>query len=177
MNRFYVLTALLVLGSSGICQTANTSRTDPGFGPKERAFCPVEIKAVWPESSAKVRPVPSGIKQPQTLQVTFNNSRSLAVRETRVTVYGFPSGAYAQPAVLYSLGANPLEVWRSFTFDRRIEPGQSTAVDLSVPNVGTLTGINLDSVVYADGSSWHPSFDYPCQALNKSNGKAAVLGR
>jgi hypothetical protein len=100
------------------------------------------------------------------LQITLNNSQSLAVRQSRITVYALPAGVRVQPAVAYSLGANPLEIAKTFTIKRTLQAGQSSSVDLSIADVSTVTGINLDSLTYADGTSWHPSFREPCRALN-----------
>jgi len=169
MNRSHVLTALFLVGSAGLCQTADKAPTTMfSTVPTAQSFCPLEIKAAWtkPSGTIGLRRIDSGSDQSQSLEVTLKNSQSLAVRRSQITVYGFPPGAHAEPAVLYSLGANPLEVAKSFTFDRAIEPGQSTAIDLSIADVETITGINLDSLTYADGSSWRPQFRYPCQALS-----------
>jgi hypothetical protein len=169
MNRLRVLTVLFLLGATGFCQTADKSRTTvfttPPSKPNQQSFCPLEIKATWSGSFVtKPQPVDSRVRQPQSLEITLRNSQSSAVRQTRLTVYGFPSTAILNPAVVYSLGANPLEVRKSFTFDRTIEPGQTASVEVSTPNMVAVTGINLDSLAYADGSGWHPPFRYPCQA-------------
>jgi hypothetical protein len=166
MNRLRVLTVLYLLGATGFCQTANEGRTTIfTTPPNKQASCPLEIKATWRGSFVtKPQPVDSSVRQPRSLEITLRNSQSSAVREARLTVYGFPPTAILSPAVAYSLGANPLEVRKSFTFDRTIEPGQTASVEVSTPNMVTVTGINLDSLAYADGSGWHPSFRYPCQA-------------
>jgi hypothetical protein len=102
----------------------------------------------------------------QKLQITLNNSQSLTVRQSRITVYALPAGVRVEPAVAYSLGANPLEVAKTFTIKRTVQAGQSSSVDLSIADVSTVTGINLDFLTYADGTSWRPSFRKSCQALN-----------
>jgi len=167
MRHSQVLFALFLVGSTSFCQTAYESRTTT-LSTFSKTFCPVEIKATWSKSSAKLLPADSSGGQQQNLEITLSNSQPLTARRAQVTVYGFPPGARSVPAVVYSLGANPLEVAKSFTFDCAIETGQSISVELAVPNLHTVTGINLDSLEYANGSSWHPSFRYPCQALDRS---------
>jgi hypothetical protein len=178
MNRLAVLTALILLGSPGFSQTADEpSRTMVFSTADTPSNCPVEIRA-------KVE-VPSHLRglqridvsdpsdNEQTLQITVNNSQSVAVRRSQITVYALPAGVRVEPAVLYSLGANPAEIAKSFTITRTVQAGQSSSVDLSIGDVSTVTGIDLDSLTYADGTIWHPSFRTPCRAVN--TGSHAVL--
>jgi hypothetical protein len=168
MNRLRVFPLLVLLGSTSFCQPANDSNTTVfSTQPGRHTSCPIVLKAKWSRSEAKLLRIDSSDSVQQSLEVTLNNPDSLAVRQSRLTVYGLPPGVRLQPAVAYSLGGNPLEVAKSFTFDRTIEKGHSISVEVSAANMGLVTGINLDSLVYADGSSWRPSLRHPCQAVSQ----------
>jgi hypothetical protein len=132
--------------------------------------CPIEIRAKVELGAEGTRGLQRIVSDPsdneQKLQITLKNSKSLVVRQSQVTVYALPVGLFAEPAVLYSLGANPREIARTFTIKRTVQAGESASVGLSIADASTVTGINLDSLTYADGTSWHPSFRESCRAIN-----------
>ncbi len=106
-----------------------------------------------------------GNESDRKLQITLSNTKASKVVSTQITVHGFPVGARLVPAVLYPLGQNPEEMAMSFTVDRQIETGQSTSIEVSVHDFGIVDSIELHSVSYADGSSWHPSLQKSCRAI------------
>jgi hypothetical protein len=164
MNRFGVFTILFLLGSTGFSQTtSNHARvmvfsTSDGFQPS----CPIEIEAKMELGEGRVLPIDLE-ENAKKLQVILNNSQPLRIVKARLTVYGFPVGVRIDPAVAYEAGENPAEIARTFAVDRTVEAGHSTAIDLFVANLGTVTAIGLDSLSYADGSHWHPAFRKSCK--------------
>jgi hypothetical protein len=171
MNRFSVLATLILLGSTAFSQTADQhSRTRVFSTADTSSNCPIEIRAKVEVGVEGPRGLQRIVSDPsdneQKLQITLKNSKSLVVRQSQITVYALPVGVLAEPAVLYSLGANPLEMARTFTIKRTVQAGESTSVDLSIADARTVTGINLDSLTYADGTSWYPSFRESCRAIN-----------
>jgi hypothetical protein len=175
MNRFGVLTVLFLFGATAFSQTADKHARTMVFSTADQtpSNCPIEIRATV-EVSAEG---PRGLQHTdvsersdnwQKLQITLKNSQSLAVRQSRITVYAMPTGVFALPAVLYSLGANPAELAKTFTIKRTVQAGQSNSLDLSIVDVSTVTGLSLDSLTYADGTSWQPSFRESCRAINSA---------
>jgi hypothetical protein len=180
MNRFGVFTILFLLGSTGFSQTtSNHSRTmvfstADGF----QSSCPIEVKAKMELGAARVVPIDLE-ENAEKLQVTvtLNNSQTLSIVRARLTVYGFPAGVRIDPAVLYPAGENPAEITRIFAVHRTVEAGHSTSIDLSVAHLGTVTAIGLDSLSYADGSHWHPSFRKSCTATSTGASDLEVSAR
>jgi hypothetical protein len=171
MNRFSVIATLILLGSTAFSQTADThSRTRVFSTADDSSNCPIEIRAKVEVGVEGPRGLQRIVSDPgdneQKLQITLMNSESLVVRQSQITVYALPTGIRVEPAVLYSLGANPVEIPKTFTIKRTVQAGESASVGLSIAAASTVTGINLDSLTYADGTSWHPSFRESCQAIN-----------
>jgi hypothetical protein len=165
MNRFRVLPVLVLFGSAGFCQAAGNHATTVFKMPAEKAFCPVALRASWARTNVGFVPIKSEPGTPQSLKVTLQNPEPVTVSKSRVTVFGFPPGVRIDPAVAYMGGGNPAEKAKSFTIEQDIDTDQTTSTHLSIPGVGMITRITLDSLVYADGSTWQPVDHHPCQAL------------
>ena len=168
MNRFGVFTILFLLGSTGFSQTTSNHSRILVFSTSDdlQSSCPIEIKAKMELGAGRLLPI--DLKEnAEKLEVTLNNSQPLRIVRARLTVYGFPAGVRVDPAVLYPQGENPAEIARTFAVDRTVEAGRSTSIDLAIVNLGTVTAIGLDSLSYADGSRWHPSFRKSCRATSR----------
>jgi hypothetical protein len=89
----------------------------------------------------------------------------LTISRALVTVYGFPPGTLSTPAVVYPLGQNPVEIGKFFAIARSMEMGRSVTVTFDIPELVTVTGINLDGLVYAS----NPTFERErgCQAVSR----------
>ena len=156
MNSLRLLPLVILLGSAAFSQTLPDN-------------CPIEMKARM-DSAGKVVPVENGQIEAnvQRLRITLSSPKSAGIAATQITVYGFPVGGRIAPAVLY-LPSDPAEIRKTFTFDRAVPAGQSATIELWVRDFSTVTSLNLDSVAYADGSSWHPQDHKYCQAFVSSS--------
>jgi hypothetical protein len=81
-----------------------------------------------------------------------------------LTVYGFPVGGRVDPAVAFArhegspvVHNDPAEIQKTIAFDRAVAAGQSTSIDISVRDFSIVSSIDLNSVIYSDGSHWHPA--------------------
>jgi hypothetical protein len=167
MNRICVFTILFFLGSTGFSQTSSKHSRIMAFSTSDdfQSSCPIQIKAKMELGAGRVLPIDLE-ENAGKLQVTLNNSQPLKVVRARLTVYGFPVGVRIDPAVLYPAGENPAEIARTFPVERTVEVGRSASIDLSVVDLGTVSAIGLDSLTYADGSSWHSSYRKSCRATS-----------
>ena len=163
MNRFVLF---LLLGSTGLCLAGENTRTTTFTTPEEQTSCPLGIEAAWTWVGARSLPIDSGKgRLPQTLEVTLRNRQPSTISRAVITVYGFPLGTLSTPAVVYPLGQNPAEIGKSFTITRTMEMGRSVTVTFSIPELVTVTGINLDGLVYGSSSTFER--ETGCQALNR----------
>ena len=132
-----------------------------------RANCPMELKATFITAGGvmPITPVARGQKIADTRQfgITLSNPNSEVI-SARITIYGFPVGERTDPGVLY-FPHNPAEIKKTIALERTVEVGKSTSYEVSIPNFSTVTSIDLDSVAYSDGTSWHPAAGGSCRAV------------
>jgi hypothetical protein len=132
-----------------------------------RTNCPIELKASLRIAGNVVPITPVGNGQStgekEQLEITLSDPKS-DVKSARITIYGFPIGGRVDPAVLYSPHA-PAEIKKTIGLSRTVAVGGSTSYEVAIPDFSTVTSIDLDSVVYSDGTSWHSETPKSCQAL------------
>jgi len=163
MNHTRALPLLFLLGSTALSQTPGKQFSSQAL----QGNCPVEIKASF-NRAGKIVPVAPDVKGRSTsdeprLQIALSNPKT-GIAAARVTVHGFPVGGRVEPAVLY-LPNDPAEITKTIAFDQTVEVGQSSSFDVALPNFSTVTSIDLDSVTYTDGSTWHPEKRKYCRAV------------
>jgi hypothetical protein len=96
----------------------------------------------------------------QGLHLTLNHLTQPAIESIQITVYGVSSKGRVLPA-------GPLPEDISKTFELRRSAGSNTLTDADVwmHNVGTLSRVDLISVHYADGTTWHTTENLKCRAI------------
>ena len=96
----------------------------------------------------------------QGLHLMLNHLTQPAIESIEITVYGVSSKARVLPA-----GPLPEDV--SKTFELRREAGSNSLSDADVwmHNVGSLTRVDLISIHYTDGTTWHPTENLRCRAV------------
>lgn len=169
MNRIHALSLVFLLCT--IPSNAQTSGKQLSysltFSPTMPlpSDCPVEIKARL-DVPAKVVLIKGGQTQGITeqLQITLNNPKSPGIAAAHMTVRGFPVGGRFAPAVVY-LPNDPAQITKTVAFDRPLAAGQHASIFVGVDNFSTVTSIDLDSVTFADGLSWHPTVRKACSAF------------
>ena len=168
MNRIHALSLVFLLCT--IASNAQTSGKQLSysltFSPARplASDCPVEVKARL-DVSGKVVLIKGGQTQgiSEKLQIILSNPKSPGIAAAHLTVRGFPVGVRFAPAVLYSSN-DPAQITKTIAFDRPLAAGQNASVLVGVSDFSTVTSIDLDSVTFADGLSWHPTVRKACSA-------------
>ena len=144
-----------------------------------RANCPVELNANLKIAGNTVLTTPAKSEQStpnkQRLQVILSNPKSEIVG-ARITIYGFPIGGRVEPAVAYS-PHGPSEIAKTIAFDQIVAEGQSGSYEVALPNFGAVASVDLDSLKYSDGSSWHPVGRKSCRAVPVTMNTASADSR
>jgi len=132
----------------------NRSTKNFKFQPSPQAFCPVELKASLDVSAKLILIKDQSAWQPsRKLTIDLENPRTASILNAQISVHGFPMGARAIPAVLY-FGNNPAEISQALAFNRQVEAGRNASMEFWLQRFSTVSSIELDSVTYADGTSW-----------------------
>jgi len=118
----------------------------------------------------------------QRIHITLANPES-EVASVQLTIYGLPVGGRIDPAVAYLnrdgsviVHNNPAEIHKTIAFDRAVGARQSTSIDVSARDFSIVSSIDLNSVTYSDGSSWHPANQKYCQAVSVPTGALPIDG-
>ncbi len=127
--------------------------------------CPVEIKAQL-DVPAKVVLIKDGQTQgiTQKLEITLSNPKSPGIAAAQMSVRGFAVGIRFAPAVLY-FPNDPAEISKTVAFDGPVAAGQNASTYVIVSDFSAVTSIDLDSVTYTNGLSWHPTVRKACSAF------------
>jgi hypothetical protein len=190
MNHTRALPILFLLGSTAFSQTAG-KQTPPGSVLKQfssaalQTNCPIQLKAslYLVGETAGAEPIKNGrmAERDQRIYITLANPET-AVASAQLTVHGFPVGGRVDPAVAYasrygsSVDNNPAEIQKTIAFDRAVGTGQSNSIDVSVQEFSIVSSIDLRSVTYSDGSSWHPADHKYCEAIRLPPGALPIDG-
>jgi negative regulator of sigma E activity len=191
MNRTRALSLLFFLGSTAFSQTTGKQAAPESLlkqfsSAALQANCPIQVKAglYLTGEVPGAEPIENGrtTERRQRIHITLANPES-EVALVQLTVYGFPVGVRVDPAVAYAshegspvVHNNPAEIQKTIVFDRAVAAGQSTSIDISVRDFSIVSSIDLNSVTYSDGSSWHPANHKYCQAVGVPTGALPIDG-
>ena len=96
----------------------------------------------------------------QGLHLTLNHLTQPAIESIQITVYGFSSKGRVLPA-----GPLPEDISKTFELQRSAGSNTLTDADVWMHNVGTLSRVDLISIHYADGTTWHTTENLQCRAV------------
>jgi len=136
-----------------------TAQTSPKI-----STCPISLHAQQ-SSAATRREVASRDTRPegiaQSLHLTVTNPDSRRVVAANVTVHGF-----ANKARLMQVMSSQNSSDAAKTMDVRFSagPGKEVSADLRVPDLTAVSEIELNSVTYADGSTWKLTAGSSCSS-------------
>jgi hypothetical protein len=190
MNHTRALPLLFLLGSTSFSQT--TGKQAPPLSMLEQfssaalqSNCPIQLKASFyvVGEVADAEPIENGrtTERRQRIHITLDNPGS-EIASVQLTVYGFPVGGRVDPAVAYAsrdgsvVHNNPAEIQKTIAFDRAVGAGRSTSIDVSAQDFRIVSSIDLNSITYSDGSSWHPANHKCCQAVGVPTGALPIDG-
>jgi len=83
-----------------------------------------------------------------------------AIDSIEITVYGVSSKARVLPA-----GPLPEDISKTFELRRSADSNTLTEADVWMHNVGSLSRVDLISIHYADGTTWHTTENLKCRAV------------
>jgi hypothetical protein len=158
MGRFSVSLLFILASAFTLAQVSPTTFT---LRSSDTSGCPVGFYASRRAtgqimSAGDARQAGPG----QGLHLTLNHLTGPAIDSIEITVYGVSSNARILPA-------GPLPEDISKTFELRRSAGSNTLTDADVwmHNVGTLSRVDLISVHYTDGTTWHTTENLKCRAI------------
>lgn len=170
-------TASLILALCSAAATAQTTQPATPSGNSQTFAieqfaansCPVELEAsldttgrlvLVQDTQSRNQPKQSS----QKLRVILRNPSSKAIVAASFSARGYPSKLRFVPVTLLDPSQDPAAIRRIFTFNRTVAPGQQTSMELELREFGAVTSIEMDSAIYADGSTWQQSFYRTCKA-------------
>jgi hypothetical protein len=120
--------------------------------------CPVEIsvqhRSGWERLEANQ---PQSKEIAQYLQVTMSNSRSLDIVGAQITAHGYLPAQY--------LRTSSPDLTKTVDLDLTVQSKGNASTDLRLPRFTAVSWIDLDSVTYADGTTWHSSAGKTCHVV------------
>lgn len=124
--------------------------------------CPVGFWAKRPSGLRVLRASDSGQYGPALgLDITLDHRSAPEIESVEVTVHGVRPRAQALPA-----GISPsYEVSKTFQLHRSKEDEGLRDASVWMDKVGALTRIDLRSITYRDGTTWHDSPSIRCEAV------------
>jgi hypothetical protein len=96
----------------------------------------------------------------QGLHLMLNHLTEPAIESIEITVYGVSSKARVLPA-----GAPQNDVSKTFELTRTPDSNSLSDADVWMHNVGSLSRVDLISIRYADGTTWHATENLNCRAV------------
>jgi hypothetical protein len=98
----------------------------------------------------------------QGLHLMLNHLAAPAIESIEITVYGYGISSKAR-----ALPAHEPSPDVSKTFELRRSAGSNSLSDADVwmHNVGSLSSVDLISITYADGTTWHANENLKCRAI------------
>lgn len=123
--------------------------------------CPIDMRVQQGTNGMTVsvgQSRPQGIAQ--LLHITMTNSKAVGVVAAQVTVHGFTAKGRVAPAE--AVQSDPMQTTKTLNLDLRVGAKQDASTDLWVRAFTAVSFIDLDSVTFADGSSWHSSENAAC---------------
>jgi hypothetical protein len=176
MRRLSVSLLFLLAGAFTFAQTSNNSpialKNSPTTGKAadsvvlyanrlDNSGCPVSFFASRQATGQVMSAGDAKQAGPaQGLHLMLNHQTEPAIESIEITVYGVSSKARVLPA-----GPTPEDI--SKTFELRRETGSDSLSDADVwmHNVGSLSRVDLNSIHYADGTTWHATENLKCRAV------------
>jgi hypothetical protein len=125
--------------------------------------CPVNLSAQQGMSGA-LRTTRSGQKDTpprsvgQQIHLTLANPQPVGITAARIQVRGYtPAGR------VFPLAPLSPDAARSLNLVLTLAPGRDATTDLRLESFSAVTSIELQSVSYADGTTWHADSQTRCQ--------------
>ena len=126
--------------------------------------CPVRISVQHRSGLERLEAnQPQSKEIAQYLQVTMSNSKSVDIVGAQITAHGFDAKTRYLPAQL-PLTASP-DLTKTVDLDLTVKSRGNESTDLRLARFTAVSWIDLDSVTYADGTTWHSSAGKTCHVV------------
>jgi hypothetical protein len=172
MNRFavFVLMGLMspcIVAAQGVLPQAGATTTGASFSTNVPSGmnCPISLRA-RPASGVNVVVVKHPQKVPvpfQQLHLIFGNWQSQEIVAASVIIRGFDS----TPRLL--LGADNFQgssaLAKAVDLKLNVAKGKKAERDVTLESFATISRVDLESVEYADGTSWKASPQQKCHIM------------
>jgi hypothetical protein len=165
MRRFFVALLFLLAGTFSFAQTSSDrpSELKDSTFTNDQIGCPVGFSASR-QATGQVLSADDATQSGPTqgLHLTLRNFRGRpAIESIEVTVYGT-----SQKGLFLPVGQQATDtVSKTFNLHRTSGSPSLSDADVSMHLVGSLSWVDLISVTYADGHTWHASEDLKCRAV------------
>jgi hypothetical protein len=129
--------------------------------------CPVDLRAQRGPGSGLVithgfeHHGPTGIAQ--QLHMTFTNRLPKNAVGVTLTVHGLTAAFRMMPATQSAGASSDGTINRTVHLDLTLDPKANASTDLTLKSFTSVTRIDLDTIDYADGSSWKSSAAQTCR--------------
>jgi hypothetical protein len=163
MNRVSTSLVLLLAGTFALAQTSSTSGKTPAtlVLPMSNSDCPIgffasrqaNLQIMTASEAAQAGPA-------QGLHLTLTNPNPHAIQSVEVTVYGSSLKRRLLP-----VDQQADTVSKTFELQRKTGSDSLSDADVWMHNTGSLTSVDLISITYADGTTWHAAGSPACHAI------------
>jgi hypothetical protein len=99
----------------------------------------------------------------QKIELTLSNSKPKDIVGAEITVHGFNGKGHMTPA--RSGQAEPSEITKTIKLKLTVGGKEDASADLSLDAFSAVNLVDLDSISYADGSTWRSSDLQTCHVV------------
>jgi hypothetical protein len=163
-SAIFLLAGTLAFGQSkGSAPTVvKTLRSPATIDIAGQAGCPIgfsasrqsDLQMMSASDASKAGPA-------QGLHLTLNNLDMPAIQNIEVTVYGTSTKGRVLPVDMQSNDT----VTKTFALHRISGDASLSDADVWMHHVGSLSWVDLISITYADGTTWHAAENLKCRAV------------
>lgn len=129
--------------------------------------CPIDIHAQKNLGVGQLQKLPASNDQNrgpgQTLHLTLTNSTFSQIVGVRMTAYGHNSQGQVTPARTAADDSSTIK--KTLDLKLKVDPKSDASASILLTGFTAVTYINVDSIRYAGGSTWHPSALQTCHVV------------
>lgn len=162
MRHLYASTVLLFASALLAAQNTPSTPNLTLWNPPGIQACPVGLFAQR-QSTVEIARAgsPAQDSPAQSLHITVDHQFEPAIKDIEITVHGLKPEARIYPIAT----ASSLEVTKTFQFHSKPESAGLAEFNVSMHHVGALRSVQITSITFVDGSTWHPFNVNQCSAV------------
>ena len=165
MNRRSAFPLVLFLGVASIPAASfglSHSQSTTLQGVPESTDCPIDMRVQFQSPYGAARPVDKAHADENGLQlhIDLGNLKSVAIVGADVTVHGFTTKGRVSPARVSQADAS--DITKDIYLHFKVNGKTNASADIQLDGFGAVRYVELNSVHYADGSTWRSSAQRTC---------------